>query len=185
MDSSCCPKDSFPYLQADHKVQGEYLSAPFLAGTEKDDEKAVDFFAVGKVEKGGKAIVFIGDVWGWNTGRIRPIAEFFAQQGYYCVVPKLLVPALEGGCDGDGLPPNFEMGKRGGDFVAWIKTIPFEGAVKPRMAAVLAYLKGEEVSKIGMVGYVAAARTLLGWFVDTLAGVAFVCPRIVACCLFS
>ena len=35
-------------------------------------------------------------------GRIRSIADYFADSGYYAIVPKILQPAMEGAIDGDG-----------------------------------------------------------------------------------
>jgi hypothetical protein len=40
------------------------------------------------------------------------VADFFADLGFFVVVPKVLQPVLEGGTDGDGLPPGFDIGER-------------------------------------------------------------------------
>ena len=34
------------------------------------------------------AVIVVGDVWGWNGGRIRAIADTLAGDGYAVVVPK-------------------------------------------------------------------------------------------------
>jgi dienelactone hydrolase len=47
-----------------------------------------------------KAILIIPDVWGYNSGRIRSIADLLAAEGYYVAIPKLLSPPLEGGTEG-------------------------------------------------------------------------------------
>lgn len=44
----------------------------------------------------------VPDVWGWDSGRIRALADFCAEKGYFTVIPKLSTPPLEGGTDGDG-----------------------------------------------------------------------------------
>jgi dienelactone hydrolase len=71
--------------------------------------------------------VIIPDIFGWNGGRTRNIADYFALNGFFVMVPKLLAPPLEGGVDGDGLPPNFEMNIRGGEIGPFIKSFPWEG----------------------------------------------------------
>ena len=65
----------------------------------------------------------------------------------------MLQPTLDGGTDGDGLPPSFDIGARGADFGPWITTIPWAGKVETNMSAVLNYLEGKGVSKIGMIGF--------------------------------
>jgi dienelactone hydrolase len=59
-------------------------------------------YTTGSAAESKKAILIIPDVWGWNSGRTRHIADMFAEGGYLAVVPKLMIPALEGGTDGDG-----------------------------------------------------------------------------------
>ena len=58
----------------------------------------VDYYESGTGTK--EAILIIPDVWGYNSGRTRSIADMLAAEGYYVVVPKLLTPCLEGGTDG-------------------------------------------------------------------------------------
>ena len=83
----------------------------------------ISFRATQGKARGNKAIIFVSDVWGWDSGRVnmiqsvciqpnasitttctrqvRLLADHFAEAGYYCVVPKLLnEPAFEGGTDG-------------------------------------------------------------------------------------
>jgi len=94
------------------------------------------------------------DVWGWNSGRTRGIADMFADGGYKAVVPKVLMPPFEGGTDGDGLPPDFDIANRMGDLVAWLKpNFPFETAIKPKVKEIISYLKSSGVERIGMMGF--------------------------------
>jgi len=66
--------------------------------------------------------------------------------GYLVVVPKMLTPALDGGCDGDALPA-------GGAFDAeWLKQFPWP-VQQPKVEAALEYLKGKGAAKIGVVGF--------------------------------
>ena len=44
----------------------------------------------------GKALVLIPDAFGWNSGRLRNVADYFATEGYYTVVPKIMLPCAEG-----------------------------------------------------------------------------------------
>jgi dienelactone hydrolase len=85
------------------------------------------------------------DVWGWNGGRVRAIADALAANGHLVVVAKLLAPGVDGGTDGDALPPDGEFS------MDWIKGFPWEKQ-KPKVEAALAYLKGKGASKIGVFG---------------------------------
>ena len=84
-----------------------------------------------------------------STNRTRSIADYFAEIGYCAVVPKLLVPGLRGGTDGDGksrsinlisdfiyqtmsavgLPPDFNWAAEGAmqDFGGYMGSLPWEG----------------------------------------------------------
>ena len=55
------------------------------------------------------ALLLCPDVWGWNGGRMRAIADSLAKEGYAVAVPKLLTPASNGGTDGDALSPTCEF----------------------------------------------------------------------------
>lgn len=89
---SCCPPDSEKYLAA------TYVS---VGSTHKVDGSEVEYYATGN-SASSTVIVFFPDVFGWNAGRTRNLADWFGEAGYYVVVPKLLAPGLNGGTDGDG-----------------------------------------------------------------------------------
>mmetsp|Transcript_109386 Transcript_109386/g.244426 ORF Transcript_109386/g.244426 Transcript_109386/m.244426 type:complete len:268 (-) Transcript_109386:34-837(-) len=136
---SCCPPGSLPYLVAGEQGKGAEVSA----GT-------VHFYATG--DAGATvAVVIASDVWGWSSGRVRAIADYVASSlGAYVLVPKLLdQPALEGGCNGDGLPPDFSIETRQTDFMKWIKKHSWS-SLQARVEAVFAHLEGK---KVGMVGF--------------------------------
>ena len=60
-------------------------------------------------------------------------------------VGKLLsTPALDGGTDGDALPPNGEFS------LEWIQNFPWEKQ-RPKVEAALAFLKAEGCTKIGVM----------------------------------
>ena len=97
------------------------------------------------------AVIIFSDVWGWDSGRIRSLADELASGGHLVVIPKLLQPALEGGTDGDGLPPDFDLGARGADFGPWVTQIPWS-TIEPKVDAILADLNGRGITKIGHLG---------------------------------
>ncbi|EOD10873.1 hypothetical protein EMIHUDRAFT_215122 [Emiliania huxleyi CCMP1516] len=133
MTSACCPVGSLPYLAATHTATGRVV-----------DLGAVELYA--NTTNGTNGILICPDVWGWNGGRVRAIADGLSEQGYKVAVGKFLAPALDGGTDGDALPPD-------GDFsMDWIKQFPWE-TQRPKVEAALGFLKAEGCSKIGVLGF--------------------------------
>lgn len=49
----------------------------------------VQLYTAGSTEA-HRAVIILPDMFGWNTGRTRNYADYFASLGYYAVVPKLL-----------------------------------------------------------------------------------------------
>jgi len=113
---SCCPSGSLPALQVDIKLKGEIVHG-----------KGCSYYRTGK---GGKIVlIFYPDVWGWNSGRVRALADHFSEQlGCTTVVPKLQ-PPMGKGTDDDALPQDFVIGeKTRAKFAGWIRgngTKPF------------------------------------------------------------
>jgi dienelactone hydrolase len=89
---SCCPPNAHKYLAPDYKFVGRTDTLP----------DGVEFYRTGDPSKTKKALLIIPDIFGWNGGRTRNVADYFAEIGYYTVIPKLLIPAVDGGTDGDG-----------------------------------------------------------------------------------
>jgi dienelactone hydrolase len=87
---SCCPPNADKFLAPDYSFVGQTHAV----------EDGVEFYVTGTA--GDKAVMLLPDIFGWNGGRTRNIADFLAEEGYYVVVPKLLVPPVDGGVDGDG-----------------------------------------------------------------------------------
>ena len=101
-------------------------------------------------ERSSSAIIFASDVWGWNSGRIRFYADFFASRGYYCVVPRVLnQPCFEKGTDGDALPPDFDIPSRRDEFVDWVKKFPFAKYLEPKMESILGHIPARKVACMG------------------------------------
>ncbi len=89
---SCCPPNAEKYLAPDYS----------FVGTCHKLDCGTEFYATG--DKNSKHGIFlIPDIFGWNGGRTRNIADYFAEQGYYVTVPKLLSPGIKGGTDDDGI----------------------------------------------------------------------------------
>ena len=90
-------------------------------------------------------------VWGWDSGRIRELGDELAAEGHLVLIPKLLQPPLEGGTDGDGLAPDFNIGARGADFGQWVTQIPWS-KLEPQVNALLDELTAHGIVKIGCMG---------------------------------
>lgn len=135
----CCPPGSAPYLAAESQDAGAEITVG-----------VVQLYVTGDASAAA-AIVMVPDVWGWKGGRCRAIADHVASTlGVYVVVPKLLnTPALEGGTDGDGIPPDFNIQERMKDWIKWVQQHPWS-VLKPKVDAILKHLEGK---KIGMTGY--------------------------------
>lgn len=114
------------------------------------DAEGVPYYQVGSGEVG---LLVVPDVWGWNGGRTRALADEFAKKGLSVFIPKILQPAFEGGSDGDGLPPDFDLSTRGsalGPLIGgdWNCTKTLPGVFK-----VIAAMKASGVTKYGCVGF--------------------------------
>lgn len=83
---SCCPPNSAPYYSDDYSCKG----------TEGTLSSGLEYYSVGEAVDGGNAIIIIPDVWGWDGGRTRRIADFLAGSFNFVIVPKLMIPAFEG-----------------------------------------------------------------------------------------
>lgn len=139
---SCCPPGSEPYLASNYAAKGE-----------KKSITGVEFYSAGTPAEGKKAILIIPDIWGWDSGRTRAFADMLAEKGYYVAVPKLLMPPFEGGTDGDGLPPNFDLGTRGGEMAGWIKPINWPDDTQAKMTALIGFLKEQKITTFSMLGF--------------------------------
>jgi dienelactone hydrolase len=139
--STCCPPNSAPYLQASGTPSGVVIETDF------------SFYITGDKAGHRKGILLIPDVYGWNGGRTRLIADSFAEQGYYTVVPQILTPALDGGTDGDGLPPDFDFAtKAASHFVPYMAGFDYPTFSAKFKAAFLLF-KAAGVDQIGLIGF--------------------------------
>jgi len=134
---SCCPSDAVGYLAADHADEGTVRS--------------VDGISYYQIGSGPNGLLICPDVWGWNGGRTRAIADDFAKKGVSVWVPKLL-PAFEGGTDGDGLPPSYDIKTRA-DLPGLFKGDWNQEKVVPKLVSVIKAMKSAGVKKIGLIGF--------------------------------
>lgn len=151
----CCPPSGLPYLANSGLAVSEYHEKYTQQGTivsTGDGGAALEFYEASPAGTFSSAVIVVPDVWGWNSGRTRAICDTLTNDGYLVVCPKLLQPPLEGGTDGDGLPPNFNIAERGQDFGPWAKQIPWIGKCDGQMDSLLQYLDSKGVQKIGMLG---------------------------------
>jgi len=134
---SCCPSDAAPYLAHEQDDKGKV-----------GDADGVAYYQVGKGQSG---ILLIPDVWGWNGGRTRALADEFATKGLSVWVPKIL-EAYEGGTDGDGLPPVFDLSVRGSELGPLLQGKWNVEVVIPMLQKVVAAMKKCGVKKFGVIG---------------------------------
>ena len=135
---ACCPPGSAPYLAATYEAKGlvedvggvELYVSPVRAGTTPTS-----------------ACLLLPDVFGWNGGRVRAIADGLAEQGYLVATAKLLSPPADGGTDGDGMSPTSKFN------LDWVRQFPWS-TQRPKVAAAVTYLtQTRGCSKVGVVGF--------------------------------
>jgi len=132
---SCCPPGSTPYLEATYTATGTIESLEYVQ------------CYVSPIPAGAtKGLLLCPDVWGWNGGRIRAIADALAGEGFVVAVPKLLTPCMGEGTDGDALPPD------GAFSMDWIKGFPW-ATQKPKVDAALGLLRSKGAAKLGVMGF--------------------------------
>ena len=80
---ACCPPTAHGYLASSRDHKGTKITVS--GGTE--------IYTTGNLGQSGRAILVCPDIWGWDSGRLRNIADHLADAGYLVVVPKILQPA--------------------------------------------------------------------------------------------
>eukprot|EP01036_Dinobryon_divergens_P039400 gene39400-51934_t len=133
---SCCPENSIGFLAPSYSTKGS---------TNSLSPNNYDYYSVGNPSV-KKAILIIPDIYGWNGGRTRNVADYFATLGYYVVVPKLLQPAMEGAIDDDGhADVDFNL--------EYVKGITWEEVLKPRLVAMVEHLTNVGIEKSALIGF--------------------------------
>jgi len=136
---SCCPPNAHKYLAPDYKFVGHTETLP----------DGVEFYRTGDPSKTKKAVLIIPDIYGWNGGRTRNVADYLAEAGYYVVVPKLLVPAVDGGTDGDGFVElgDFQV------FFGYLRDRYTYDKLEPRILSVTEHLHHHGIEKIHLLAF--------------------------------
>lgn len=135
----CCPPGSLgPGGPSDYKTVGAIETV-----------KGHDIYVVGK---GDVAVMILPDIWGWNSGRTRLVADEFAAEGYLVVVPRSFKVPLKGGTDGDGLYPAFTFDANGAEFLPWLKEASSVEHTTEMINNTVAFVKSRGATKIGVVG---------------------------------
>lgn len=155
---SCCPPTADKYLAPDYSAIGSTIT---LA------DGSTEVYHIGT--PGPKAILLIPDIFGWNGGRTRNIADLLAEQGYYTIVPKLLTPGIDGGTDNDGFAAFVDFGH----LIDGLKQFPWETSLLPKIAASVAHLRASGAEKVGILAFCwggwVGAKTLGSGLTDGLA----------------
>jgi dienelactone hydrolase len=139
--SPCCPPTSHPSLADNYTPQGTKVTY-----------KSVEFYAIGNAKSNGNAIVIFSDIWGWDSGRIRRYADYLADTvADYVVIPKLLLPTLDGGTDGDALAPGIDLSERGSDVWPWLAQFSYQ-FLSSKIDDVFDHLQAQEIARIGLLG---------------------------------
>jgi len=114
--------------------------------------KSIDGISYYQVGSGSAGLLVCPDVWGWNGGRTRAVADDLAKKGLSVWVPKLL-PAYEGGTDGDGLPPNFDIGARMSEIGPLVGGDWNPSKVVPKCLKIIKAMDHAGVKKKGVLGF--------------------------------
>lgn len=150
---SCCPPGSHGFLASNPTA---------AAGEQIKLSSGLDCYVVGNAGA-GNGILLIPDVWGWDSGRIREVAGNLAEKlNAYAVIPRVLSQApentgLEGGTNGDGLPPDFDLMKRGKDLGPFMGNFgwasPAKYPIQPKYASAIAHMKEKGCVRIAGIGF--------------------------------
>jgi dienelactone hydrolase len=101
-----------------------------------------EFYATGN-PRSKQGVVMIPDTLGWNSGRIRNIADYFGENGFFVVIPKLSGSTTEGESKG---PSIFESSGIGD----YMKGLTYDANLKPKLNSLTNFLKEEGVEKISL-----------------------------------
>ncbi len=74
-------------------AHGYLASSRDHKGTKITVSGGTELYSTGALGSSGRAILICPDIWGWDSGRLRNIADHLADAGYLVVVPKILQPA--------------------------------------------------------------------------------------------
>lgn len=154
----CCPPNALKYLAPDYSYIGKIVTL----------EDGVEFYESSSSASFQKAVIVIPDIFGWNSGRTRNIADFFAEHGYYAIIPRLLTPPIGGGNDGDGFAYDFDRST----MIEDVRKFPYQGKpalrpltfiifsisfvielLQPRLRSVTSHIKSLGIQKVVILAF--------------------------------
>eukprot|EP01129_Flabellula_baltica_P003123 TRINITY_DN12967_c0_g1_i1.p1 TRINITY_DN12967_c0_g1~~TRINITY_DN12967_c0_g1_i1.p1 ORF type:complete len:251 (+),score=49.95 TRINITY_DN12967_c0_g1_i1:44-796(+) len=147
--TSCCPENSWPFLVDNYQVKGSNIQY-----------EGMNIYTVG--EPGEKAVVLLADIFGFESSRHRAIADHFAEQGYFAIVPDMF--------RGDPIVNYPE------DFPNWAPKFTWEGFQQDFQNVVIPYLSGVGVQSAGLMGFCWG-----GWLIFKLCADEAVDTSIIKC----
>mmetsp|Transcript_101429 Transcript_101429/g.325933 ORF Transcript_101429/g.325933 Transcript_101429/m.325933 type:complete len:533 (+) Transcript_101429:31-1629(+) len=148
-------KDGAPTFGKDGRPQGPL--PPFDASPRPQEGKVLDMSGVGVYQTGSSSpvgILLVSDLYGWNSGRVRSVADYLAKSlNAIVVVPRLLdKPPFGEGTDGDGLPPEFQTAERQKELRTWLMRYVWN-TYKPKLEAAAVALRSNGAKRIAQVGF--------------------------------
>jgi len=126
--AACCPPGSWPACQSPEGYQA------------RGSEGKIGELPTYHVGRSERAVLILPDIFGWsqNKGRFFGIADTLAAQGFQV----LLADPFHG---------DTAAGKE--DFMAWIKSFPYDGSVSTDIEACVKFLQDKGCTSIGVVGF--------------------------------
>jgi dienelactone hydrolase len=121
--------------------------------------EGAEFYITG--EGSGCGLLIMSDYWGYNSGRVRVIADHLSQSCNSLVaIPKLLSePPLQGGTDGDGVPPEYDPEADPAELKKWLMLYLWE-TFESKIKTVAQHLRKNGVKRIGGIGLSYGAWTI-------------------------
>jgi len=89
------------------------------------------------------AVILIPDYFGWYKNRVQNIADCFADNNLFAVIPNF---------ESKGYEPTKE-GETHSGILDWYKAISFDGHLKPVLMETVDYMKKEGAEKISLLGF--------------------------------
>jgi dienelactone hydrolase len=128
------PENLHRFLDMNYKPVGHIQKLP----------DGLEFYAIGNTES-HRGVLLISDLFGWNTGRTRNLADFLAENGMYVVVPKLLVPTSSGSRSASSTEEEEERD--------YMKTFAYDSQLKPKIHSAVHHMHSVGVDKVSILSY--------------------------------
>ena len=131
-----------------------YLSTSYIPLGETIIENNYEYYYIyNKTIKSEYGIIIISDLWGWNSGKIRAIADYISRAGFQVIIPKLLVPCLEEGTHGDGIPLHYNITANYPKFSKYISSFQWNNNIKLKIKTAISILKQNNVNNFAGIGF--------------------------------